>query len=168
MFCFYCGKWFNELESANYACPSCNLVNIQPFLPIKEDVAEYRKKVDNNLNTLGEMFPMDEHDRLEALGKWPPGEWGVAGDKTKEFKHTARIERVDNGFVCTTYVPEEDDVYTIHKDVFEDDDDLEVTSFIKLVRHLTEYYGLIGSKHAKERFWVGLVTRSGKPIREKL
>ena len=80
-------------------------------------------------------------------------------------KWECKIEKVDNGFICTTYVPEEeDDVYVEHKNVFTDPADYEVKEFVDLVWFLAEYYGVLGSKHDKERLWVGLVDQEGKQI----
>lgn len=74
-----------------------------------------------------------------------------------------KIEKVSNGFICTTYIPEEDDVYTVEKEVFSESngDDDSVGCFITLVWHLAEYYGCLGSKHDIQRFWVGLRDQSG-------
>jgi hypothetical protein len=88
-------------------------------------------------------------------------------------RHEAKIEKVSNGYICITYVPETDDTYTVNKELFEEPTDntaiytgtdTEITSFVSLVQFLADYFGVGGSKHDAERLWVGRVNKKGKRI----
>lgn len=74
----------------------------------------------------------------------------------------AEIERVSNGFILTSNCGEDG----LTEEVFEDSGAVE-ESFIKLVWALADYFGVIGSKNDKERFWVGLVNQQGIPCQRQ-
>lgn len=59
------------------------------------------------------------------------------------------IDKVDNGYVLTP-----DPVLELDPQVFEIDEDNEAESFTKVLWAITEYFGMMGSRHDNKRIFI--------------
>ena len=78
----------------------------------------------------------------------------------------AKIEKVSNGYIVTTpreMLDSDDKIfYEEDKEVFIDENDH--TGFINMTWYLMNHFDEVGSKHDKQRCWIGYEKQNGDKV----